>query len=154
MARPDDVPPAVLTAFARNLLTLDAIAHHYGRKVPREQPSPSERFYSADGAYVGLSGIVEVFSRSSGTSNFETEVHRLIRNFARLDRRHHRRRHESGPKPPVPTVALAYFIEQHSDSSDAEPCFPWWWSASAWKPLPGDEVPDLPPFLGKHPRSS
>ena len=150
MARPDDVPPVTLTTFAQNLLTLDALAHHYGRSVPRKTPSHDERFATAEGAYVGLSGFVHrVLLQNLRNPEFEAEVHRLIKNVARLNRRHHGRRNESGPKPPIPIIALAYFIEQHTDSSHATPCFPWWWAGGGLSPRPGDEVPDIPPFLGR-----
>lgn len=69
-----------------------------------------------------------------------------LKKAVRLSIRHHRRSTGvRGPRPPIPTVALAFFVEQHKKVGDAAPCFPWWWLRH--KPLLEDQVPDLPPHL-------
>ncbi|HSH61695.1 MAG TPA: hypothetical protein VK988_19015 [Acidimicrobiales bacterium] len=136
-------------SFAGHLLTLDAYAHHYGRTVPREQRIDPE--YSAEGAYLQLSVSVHMYLvQHLANPEFETAAHELIKKAVRLSIRHHRRRWTEvprRPRPPIPTVALALFVEQHKQPGDAAPCFPWWWPVD--RPLLEDQVPDLPPHLGQ-----
>lgn len=103
--------------------------------------------YTANGAYSQLSKMVhQTLVQHLKNPEFEAEAHRLIKWSVKLSLRHHRRRKPSTPKPPIPTVALAYFIQHHTGKLHAEPCFPWWWPIS--KPLVEDQPPDLAPYLG------
>ncbi|HSH61700.1 MAG TPA: hypothetical protein VK988_19040 [Acidimicrobiales bacterium] len=150
MFRFDDPPVLSVESFAAHLLTLDAQAHHYGRNVPRRMPSLGGAYYTAEGAYRQLSvGVHMTLLRHLANPEFEAAAHQLIKRSALLSIRHHRRwSSPRGPRPPVPTVALAFFIEQHKVNGDAAPCFPWWWGGGAFTPLVDDQVPDLPPHLG------
>lgn len=147
-SRFDDVPSLSVESFAFQILTLDAMAHHYGRVVPRRMPALGEACNTADGAYRQLS-VAAHMTLVGFLSNpeFEATVHQLIKGSARLNRRHHRRRRRPTPQPPIPTVALALFVELHSTAGDAVPCFPWWWDGGL-TPLAEDQPPDLPPRLG------
>ena len=148
MRQPDDPHARTLRSFAQSLLTLDAMAHHYGRTVDRhENRPPAEWFSTGDGAFARLAGVAHsVLMQNMREPDFEAEVHRLIKDSAQLARRRYRRRDTAGPKPPLPTVALAIFVQQHQGGNGAAPCFPWWWPG--FKPEPGDELPDVEPYGG------
>lgn len=144
----DDPPALTVESFAGHLLTLDAAAHHYGRNLERRMPLAHEVPYTTEGAYRQLSVSVHMsLVRHLANPEFEAAAHELIKKAVRLSIRHHRRWNSvDGPRPPIPTVALAFFVEQHKEAGDAAPCFPWWWPGH--KPLPEDRLPDLPPHLG------
>lgn len=139
----------------RDLLYLDATAHHHGRNVPRDfhayeaATGHRPRHYgeytqTAEGAYYEVSRQVHIaLCKRLEEPEFFSEAHALIQWWSSRERRQ-AKRGQRLPLPPTQGVAFAYFLEQHRDQHDLAPCYPWWMGFFARQPE--DSPPNLQPY--------
>ena len=142
-------PEDDLRSLVADLLLLDAMAHTYGRQADRNAVYGLEDWWHNDGAaFVRLATVAhQRLTEHLREERFEAIVHDYIRTASKRAIRRHRRRHRYGVRPPIPTVALAYFRHHHTRPDRPQACHPWW-MGELFNRHPDDLPPEIDPYLG------